>query len=83
MWAVFGIFLKQILSNKALTVVKDGKQKRDFIYVTDVAEAFFKATITKKNNEIWNLGSGNPKSVNYLIKLLKPKNRLDYLINHL
>ena len=71
--AVFGIFLKQILSNKPLTVVKNGKQKRDFVYVTDVAEAFFKAAITKKNNEIWNLGSGKPKSINYLIKLLKPK----------
>ena len=46
--AVFGIFLKQILSNKPLTVVKNGKQKRDFVYVTDVAEAFFKAATTKK-----------------------------------
>ena len=52
----------------------DGNQKRDFLYVTDVAEAFYKATLTSKNSEIWNLGSGNPQSVNKLIKLLKPKN---------
>ena len=48
--------------------------KKRFLYVTDVAEAFYKATLTSKNSEIWNLGSGNPQSVNKLIKLLKPKN---------
>ena len=31
-------------------------------------------SLTSKNSEIWNLGSGNPQSVNKLIKLLKPKN---------
>ena len=72
--AVFGVFLKQLLESKPLTVVGDGNQKRDFLYVTDVAEAFYKATLTSKNSEIWNLGSGNPQSVNKLIKLLKPKN---------
>lgn len=74
--AVFGVFLKQILANKPLTVVGDGKQKRDFLYVTDVANAFFKATITNKLNQIWNLGSGNPKSVNDLVKLLNPIGRI-------
>ena len=34
--AVFGVFLKQKLSNKPLTVVGDGRQKRDFVHVTDV-----------------------------------------------
>ena len=70
--AVFGVFLKQILESKPLTVVGDGSQKRDFLYVTDVAEAFYKATLTKQNLQIWNLGSGNPQSINKLIKLLNP-----------
>ena len=70
--AVFGVFLKQLLSKKPLTVVGDGKQKRDFLYVTDVAEAFFKASQTPKNQQVWNLGSGKPRSVNELVKLLKP-----------
>ena len=74
--AVFGVFLKQLLKNKPLTVVGDGSQKRDFLYVTDVANAFYLASQTKLNGRIWNLGSGNPQTVNYLIKLLKPKGRL-------
>lgn len=68
--AVFGVFLKQLLEKKPLTVVGNGNQKRDFLYVTDVANAFFKAATTKKNHNIWNLGSGHPQSINYLIKLL-------------
>ena len=46
--AVFGVFLKQKLENKPLTVVGDGKQTRDFLYVTDVAKAFLLAAKSKK-----------------------------------
>ena len=38
-----GVFLKQKLSNKNLTVVGDGKQKRDFIDVRDVVTALIKS----------------------------------------
>ena len=71
--AVFGVFLKQLIAKQPLTVVGDGSQRRDFLYVTDVAEAFYLATMTKKVGCIWNLGSGNPKSIKKLIQLLNPK----------
>ena len=35
--AVFGVFFKQKLAGKPFTVVGDGTQRRDFLYVTDVA----------------------------------------------
>ena len=76
--AVMGVFLKQKLSGKPFTVVGDGKQKRDFLYVTDVAEAFYKASITKKKGQVWNLGYGSPKSINYLCKVLG-KNKKVYI----
>ena len=69
--AVFGVFLKQKLSNKPFTVVGNGNQKRDFLFVTDVVRAFYKACKTKKVGEIYNLGAGNPQTINYLVKLLK------------
>ena len=71
--AVFGVFLKQLIAKKPLTVVGDGSQKRDFLYVSDVAEAFYLAAVTKKTGCIWNLGSGEPQSVKKLVKLLKPE----------
>ena len=69
--AVFGVFLKQKLAGKPFTVVGNGKQKRDFIYVSDVANAFLLAAKTKLVGKIWNLGSGKPESVNKLIEILK------------
>ena len=38
--------------------------------MTDFANAFYKASITDKVGEIYNLGAGNPQSINYLVKLL-------------
>lgn len=71
--AVFGVFFKQMLANKPFTVVGDGTQSRDFLYVTDVAKAFFAAATTDKVGEIYNLGAGNPQSINYLVQLLGAK----------
>lgn len=68
--AVFGVFLKQKLAGKPFTVVGDGTQTRDFVYVTDVAEAFLAAAETERSGEVWNLGAGNPQSVNRLVELL-------------
>lgn len=68
--AVFGVFFKQKLEGKPFTVVGDGTQKRDFLYATDVVEAFRLAAETDKTGDIWNLGAGNPQSVNHLVDLL-------------
>src|ERR1700730_12634986 len=68
--AVFGVFLRQKLAGKPLTVVGDGTQKRDFLYATDVAAAFLLAAETQIAGEIWNLGAGDPQSVNRLAELL-------------
>jgi UDP-glucose 4-epimerase len=68
--AVFGVFLKQKLAGKPFTVVGDGTQSRDFLYVTDVARAFLAAAETTKTGRIYNLGAGNPQTVNRLVQLL-------------
>lgn len=68
--AVFGVFLKQKLAGKPYTVVGDGTQTRDFLYVTDVARAFLAAAETENVGRIYNLGAGKPQSVNRLIELL-------------
>lgn len=68
--AVFGVFLRQKLAGKPFTVVGDGTQTRDFVYASDVAEAFLRAGETELTGNIWNLGAGNPQSVNRLVALL-------------
>jgi len=68
--AVFGVFLAQKLNNKPFTVVGDGRQTRDFVFVTDVANAFFMAANSNCQQEVMNVGSGGTYSVNRLIELL-------------
>jgi len=73
--AVMGVFLKQKLENKPFTIVGNGTQTRDFVYVTDVAKAFYEAAKSKRSNEIFNIGSGNSYSVNLLADLISGRKR--------
>lgn len=68
--AVMGVFLRQKLASQPLTVVGDGLQSRDFVYVTDVAKAFFLAAKTERVGEIYNVGCGNPRTINELANLI-------------
>ena len=71
--AMFGVFLKQKLSNSPLTVVGSGNQSRDFTYVTDVVNAFIKCIKYNGKNKIFNIGTGKPISINKIVKILKCK----------
>ena len=68
--AVFGVFLRQKLAGQPFTVVGDGTQKRDFIYASDLATAFLSAAETELAGRIYNIGAGNPQSINRLVELL-------------
>ena len=69
--AVFGVFLAQKLAGKPFTVVGDGKQTRDFTFVSDVADACVTASDRDDvGGQIFNVGSGSTYSVNLLCDLL-------------
>ena len=65
--AVFGVFLAQKLAGKPYTIVGDGKQTRDFTFVTDVVDAVYTASQSQIVGEVMNVGSGNHYSVNRLL----------------
>lgn len=69
--AVFGVFLAQKLHGKPFTVVGDGTQRRDFVYVTDVARAYLLAAESDRTGEVYNLGGGGqPPTINDLVRLM-------------
>jgi len=68
--AVFGVFLAQKVHGRPLTVVGDGTQRRDFVYVTDVTRAFLLAAESSITGAVYNLGAGNPQSINRLVELI-------------
>ena len=68
--AVIGVFLAQKLAGKPFTVVGDGKQTRDFTFVTDIVQAMISVAKSNSSGQIYNVGSGTNVSVNRLVELL-------------
>jgi UDP-glucose 4-epimerase len=68
--AVFGVFLAQLRAGKPLTIVGDGSQTRDFTFVSDAVDALLVAAERGRPGEAYNVGTGEPVSVNELVRLL-------------
>ena len=63
---VIGIFQRQKEAGEPLTIVGDGSQRRDFIYVKDVARANYLASVMPlkgHTGEVFNVGSGKNYSL--------------------
>ena len=71
--AVIGVFFKQKIENKPMTIIGNGKQSRDFVHVSDVARAFLAAAKTSYSGRVYNVGTSKPKTVNYLYSLIGGK----------
>jgi len=71
---VTGIFLRQKSAGEPLTIVGDGEQRRDYIYVKDVANANIMAAISNPDDEaygqVYNVGSGKNYSVNEIASFI-------------
>jgi len=71
---VTGIFLRQKTAGEPLTIVGDGEQRRDYIYVKDVANANVMAAISNPDDDaygqVYNVGSGKNYSVNEIASFI-------------
>ena len=71
---VVGIFQKQKEQHSALTIVGDGKQTRDFIHVSDVAEANILVSESDATG-VYNVGTGIEYSVNQIADMISDVQR--------
>lgn len=61
---VVGVFIKQVIRDKAPTIFGDGYQTRDFIYIEDNIRLAVKALLTEKTNgEVINIGVGRQTTI--------------------
>jgi len=65
------VFLSKALSNNPIDVWGDGSIKRDFIYVQDVADAFIKSIDHSGDPHVFNIGSGQARSINELLSAIE------------
>lgn len=66
---VIAIFILKLLKNEQPIIFGDGRQTRDFVYVTDVAQANLQALQSKKI-DFYNVGTGTETSINQIFKKL-------------
>ena len=76
-------FIDTLNRDETPFITGDGKQSRDFIYVSDVVDLIFKAGNSKVKGETFNAGSGTTTSINQIYemvsKIMKKKIKPDYI----
>lgn len=69
---VVSIFVSRMLTAQRPIIFGDGKQTRDFVFVSDIVKANLLA-LTKLTNDCYNLGCGKGISVNDVYSVIKKK----------
>ncbi len=67
---VASIFTERLAAGLPLRIFGDGGQQRDFVHVADVVSAIMLALDDPSMNGVWNVGTGEPTSVNDLAALM-------------
>lgn len=69
--SVLSIFKEQSKTNQPLTIVNDGKQRRDFVHVDDIIEANILCANRSKpfKGNIFNIGTGKAYNINQIADL--------------
>jgi len=67
----FNKFIKAMLSDKEIAIYGDGKQTRDFTYISDAVDANIAAMESKETGKTFNIGGGSRVSVNKVIEILE------------
>ena len=79
----FHKFIKAALEDREITIYGDGKQTRDFTFVSDVVEATLQAAESGNKMGIYNIGGGTRVPLNQTVTLLEDllgkKIRLKYV----
>ncbi len=77
---LFSIILPQKFNDAPVVIIGDGGQRRDFVFVTDVAKAFCLAGEHATMQGVFNVGRGQSVSINDILKLLQvSKDDIQYL----
>jgi nucleoside-diphosphate-sugar epimerase len=65
---VVTIFVNKIRQNESPVIFGDGEQCRDFVHVEDVVAGFIAAMDAPVTGETFNIGSGVPRTVNWVLE---------------
>jgi UDP-glucose 4-epimerase len=74
-------FIKSIIRGESLVVYGDGTQQRDYLYVGDLVRGI-EAALERKFTGVYQLGSGQPTTLNTLVATLKKVSGRDFQVRY-
>ncbi len=77
------LFAEHALAGKAIPRFGNGESRRDYTFVSDIVDGFLLAMKSPRPFAIYNLGNGNPVSLNELISMLGKALEIDIKIEQL
>lgn len=77
---VISIFLKKAIKGENLVIFGDGSQTRDFIYVEDLVDGIYKASICHECSGVMNLSTNTEVSLNQLVDVLSKINPINKVL---
>lgn len=56
-YSIVGWFVRQAFEDKTITIFGDGSQERDYLYISDIVEAFLQLAIKGEAGQVYNIGT--------------------------
>lgn len=79
---VIPVFLGKILRKETIQIWGTGNIVRDFIYVEDLVDAFYRSIICNTRSNIFNVGCGKGHSLNNLLEILRIVTQREVSVNY-
>jgi UDP-glucuronate 4-epimerase len=79
----YNIFIDRILKDKPINIFGDGEQTRGNTFVSDCVEATLRAAERGRPGEVYNIGGGEARSVNWAIATLQELLGREAHLNHI
>ena len=77
------VFLERALNRQPIEIWGNGEAVRDYIYISDVIEAMIAAITYSPGPRLFNVGSGQGRSVNEVVQAIRQAVGCDVVVHHL
>lgn len=80
---LISVYLGKILKNEPIEIWGDGLVYRDYIYIDDLIDAIYNASILNTKSKIFNVGSGESISILEIVKKINKVLNTDFNVKYL
>jgi UDP-glucose 4-epimerase len=76
-------FLGKVASKEEIIIWGDGTVLRDYVYASDIANAFYQASLYQGESRVFNIGSGHGHSLNDIIAAIENITEIPFQVKYL